>query len=282
MVRIITLMENTPSEHKALINQHGLSLLIEADGHRILFDCGQGDAFWHNAEKLGISLKHVDTVILSHNHYDHAAGFQDFVGYGGTCDELIVGRDFFDMKFASSDMVKFTDLSGGFSEKFLESNHVKYRFCGDCLEIYPGIYAFTSFERTHAMEKIPERFVRLKSDGSIVPDDFHDEVCLVIDTPKGLIVIVGCAHPGIMNMLSSIELHFHKPIYALFGGTHLVEADEERIEKSILEMKQMGLTIFGMCHCSGEQTDRCLAGHPELKACHLSVGDNIFINDQTI
>ena len=280
MVHIITLMENTPSENKSLINQHGLSFMIKVNDHRLLFDCGQGDAFWHNAEKLNVSLNHVDTVLLSNNHYDHAAGFLDFLRNGGTCKELILGKDFFDKKYASADSTKFTDLSGGFSEQLLTDHYnVNYRFCEDCIELYPGIYAFNGFERTHSIETIPKRFVRIRPDGSCKQDDFHDEISMIIDTDKGLIVIVGCSHPGILNMLTSIQKKFQKSIYALFGGTHLMEADETRIENSIQEMKSIGLSVFGLCHCSGEKVDACLARHPELQACHLSVGDNIFIND---
>lgn len=279
MVHIITLMENTPSENKALINQHGLSFLIEIDSYRILFDCGQGEAFWLNAEKLDISLEYVDAVVLSHNHYDHAAGFQSFLQHNGHCGKLIVGNDFFDKKYASSDFVKYTDLSGGLSEQLLSEHGIAYCFCEDIIELHPGIYAFNAFERTHPIETIPQRFIRIRANGSCEPDDFHDEISLVIESKAGLVVVVGCSHPGILNMLSSIRKKFQKPIYALFGGTHLMEANEERIESSILEMKEMGLSVFGLCHCSGAQADACLAHHPELKACHLSVGDSIFIHD---
>ena len=92
MLKITALMENRPSANRALINEHGLSLIIENNGHRILFDCGQGRHFIDNAHRLGISLSDLDAVVLSHGHYDHAAGFRDLIESGIEVPVLYIGE----------------------------------------------------------------------------------------------------------------------------------------------------------------------------------------------
>ena len=96
MLRITALMENKASANRALVNEHGLSLLLESDGRRILFDCGQGAHFIDNAHRLGISLHGLDAAVISHGHYDHAAGFRDFLESGYAVPFLCIGKGFFD------------------------------------------------------------------------------------------------------------------------------------------------------------------------------------------
>ena len=85
MVRVTALMDNDASENKALVNEHGLSYLLEGPDFRILFDCGSGPHPWVNAHRLGLDVAKLDAVVLSHSHYDHAAGFRDLLeqGMGG-------------------------------------------------------------------------------------------------------------------------------------------------------------------------------------------------------
>lgn len=79
MLQVTAIMDNRKSENKALIQEHGLSFLVEKDGQRFLFDCGAGGNVWHNAHKLGKDVSKPDAVVLSHSHYDHAAGYRDLV-----------------------------------------------------------------------------------------------------------------------------------------------------------------------------------------------------------
>jgi 7,8-dihydropterin-6-yl-methyl-4-(beta-D-ribofuranosyl)aminobenzene 5'-phosphate synthase len=86
-----------------------------------------------------------------------------------------------------------------------------------------------------------------------VEDRFDDEVLLVVETGKGLVMLVGCSHPGILNMLDSVQQSFNKPVYALLGGTHLVEADSHRTEGSLQVFKNEGIQVLGINHCSGAE-----------------------------
>ena len=276
MLHITALMDNEPGENKALIAEHGLSLLVEKDDISFLFDCGQGAHFLDNAHRLGRDIASVDAVVLSHSHYDHAAGYRDYIEQLDGCRVLYTGSDFFEKKYAF-DGLRYTDLSCGFERDFLKEHGIKHTEVSDCAQLFPGVFLVTRFPRTHSFEAIPQRFVRKNTDG-FVNDDFADEACIVIDLGEKLCVLVGCSHPGILNMVSSIHERFAKPVYAVFGGTHLMEADAARIEKTVEELSRMGLEIAGFSHCSGTQAEQTLRENGTMKACHLCVGGCIFID----
>ena len=276
MLRITALMDNKPTEHKALIAEHGLSLYVEYGGKRILFDCGSGPNPQKNAHRLGISLRDLDAVILSHSHYDHAAGFRDLAENGLGSPRLYTGPHFFEPKYAC-DGVRYTDLSAGFDETFLAEHGITCHPVDGLLELYPGVWLISGFPRCHDFEKIPQRFVRRTSGGFVV-DDFSDELCMAVDIGTGLAVLVGCSHPGILNMITQVQKCLGKPIKAVFGGTHLVEADEGRIGTTVKSLQAMGLEILGLSHCSGEKADCIICGTEGIHGCHLGVGDSVFFD----
>ncbi len=277
MLRITALMDNKPSEQKALIAEHGLSLLIEGRGQRVLFDCGSGRHMRDNAEALGLSLKGLHAVILSHAHYDHAGGYRGLINEGLGSSVLYTGKHFFEPKFAQ-DGTCYTDLSAGFDQQFLAENGIEHRETGKLREIAPGMWLVGDFERNCSFETIPERFVRL-TDAGFIPDDFPDEICLAIDVGGSLAVLVGCSHPGILNMIETVHERLAMPVSAVYGGTHLVEADNERILETIRALRKMGLERFGLSHCTGDRAEQIIAEDENIESCHLSTGCCAFYND---
>lgn len=276
MVQITALMDNQPSEHKGLINEHGLSYLVRRKDCRLLFDCGAGDHPWHNARRLGLSLSGLDAVVLSHSHYDHSAGYRDLLAYGGGGGPLYTGPHFFEPKFAKNGM-KYTDLSAGFDPSLLEEHGVVHREVTDVTEIFPGIYLLAGFPRVHPFETIPDRFVRL-TPGGFRSDDFSDEICMAIDMGGKLAVLVGCSHPGILNMVTKVHDALDMPVWAVFGGTHLVEADSARVQTTVASLKAMGLSVLGMSHCSGEEAECAIGRDSHISSCHMAVGDSVFLD----
>lgn len=274
MVRITALMDNKPSEHKALIAEHGLSLYVEHNGHRLLFDCGAGPNPQRNAYRLGIDLKDLDAVILSHSHYDHASGFRDLADAGLGSRDLYTGPNFFEPKYARSG-VRLTDLSAGFGPDFLAQRGICHHTVEGLKEIFPGVWLISGFPRTHEFEQIPKRFVRRTAQG-FREDDFSDEICMAVQVDGGLAVLVGCSHPGILNMMTQVRRLLDQPIRAVYGGTHLVEADGARIDATIRALRQMGLETLGLSHCSGDAAECALQTFPDVTGCHLCVGDTIF------
>lgn len=276
MLHITALMDNKPTENKALIAEHGLSLYVEHNGRRILFDCGSGPNPLHNAHRLGVELKDLDAVVISHSHYDHAAGFRDLTENNLGSTELYTGPHFFVPKYAV-DGVRYTDLSAGFGPEFLREYGVNHHEISGLEEIFPGVYLISVFPRIHDFEKIPTRFVR-RTESGFVTDDFGDEVCMALQIQGGLAVLVGCSHPGILNMITYVSNLLKQPIKAVFGGTHLVEADESRIHLTVERLREIGLEILGLSHCSGEAADRAICANPDIQGCHLGTGDCIFFD----
>lgn len=282
MLQITAIMDNKQSENKALVYEHGLSFLVEKDGKRFLFDCGAGEHVCTNAHRLGKDMKNLDAVIISHSHYDHAAGYRDLVEQGMGGRVLYTGAGFFEAKYAEMG-VCYTDLSAGFDEGFLKEHGIEHHVNEGVTQLLPGVWLVGDFPRGYPDETIPERFVKLvRGDGgngmALVPDRFEDEICLALETEKGLVVLVGCSHPGILNMIRKVHEALQMSVYAVFGGTHLVEADEKRIEKTAAELKAMGLRILGFSHCSGELAEEIICQDEEVKCCHMAAGDTVFFN----
>lgn len=249
-MEITTLVENSQGEHTGLVVEHGLSFLIETDTTSILFDTGQSDAFIQNAQKLRKDLSRVEHVVLSHGHYDHSGGFRSFIEYSdrSSCT-LWTGRGFFTPKYGKFN-ASVQYLGNDFDSAFVADHGIEHKTVTGVEEIAHGVWVVTDFSRTHRDETIHPRFV-LRKNGEWRADHFDDEVLLVVESSKGLVVVVGCSHPGILNMLDTVVAHFKRPIYALVGGTHLVEADQGRTERTVEAFSDRGIEVLGISHCSG-------------------------------
>lgn len=274
MVRITALMDDKAGEHLGLVAEHGLSFYIEYQDQKYLFDCGASEMPLYNAYRLGVDLSGLSAVMLSHSHYDHASGYRDLAEQGLAAPVLYTGPHFFESKYAR-DGIRYTDLSAGFDEGFLAAHAVEHRTVEGLTEITHGMWLLSGFPRVNAFETIPERFVRKTGEG-FVRDDFPDEICLTLQVRGGLIVLVGCSHPGILNMLQHVNQTLQQPILGVFGGTHLMEADPERIQATLAALKEMGVEEIGLSHCSGETALSAIAQDPEMRGCHLGTGDSVF------
>lgn len=253
-ITITTLIENSIGEHKGLSGEHGLSFFIDKDGEMLLFDTGSSRTFIDNAKKLRVDIGQVRHIVLSHGHYDHTGGFRPFIdAYPDSHHTLWTGKGFFKEKYAAYGP-SLQYLGNDFDKKFLETRSISHKeVTTDTTEIAPGVWIVTNFKKIHSEELIHPRFV-LWDDATrqVYPDEFRDEVLLVVEAAKGLVVLVGCAHPGILNMLDTVEERFDKPIYALLGGTHLVEASSQRIRYVINDFIKRKISIMGVSHCTGE------------------------------
>jgi len=172
---------------------------------------------------------------------------------GGTFDVTIltVSSGFFDKKFKiTGGISKY--IGNDFDRKFLENNGVEIKSIKNSItEISKNIYIITNFER-YFNEKTNEQFYIKKADEYIV-DLFNDEISIVIKGEEGLVVLVGCSHPDIRNIIMSVEKSFSEPILAVIGGTHLRNASDKRIMKTIEIFKELSIKKIGVSHCTGDR-----------------------------
>lgn len=249
MVRITTLVEDSLGEHKGLIHEHGLSFHIDTGRDCLLFDTGQSDALVLNAAKLRIDLSEVRLVVLSHGHYDHSGGLRALAacasGFG-----VVTGQGFFDDKYG--DLGAACEFLGNdFDAQWLAENGIAHTTLTEPVrEVAPGVHVLTDFPRRHPDERVNPR-LKVRVGGALVEDTFADEVMLAVDTPRGLIAVLGCSHPGVKNMLDAAAERLGRPIHAVIGGTHLIEASPDSLALTIQYLEQKEIAVIGASHCTG-------------------------------
>lgn len=252
-LRITTLIENMPDEEGRLLAEHGLSLHIEFDGRRILFDTGQTGDFVKNAAGLGINLKDLDDIMISHGHYDHSGGMMTLLSEIDRSTPFYVGEGFFEPKYKHLSDGTYRYNGNPFAEKELSDEKVDIRIVKeDVTKLSEKILIFKNFPAVSGFEKMNEKFV-LPQGEAYIRDEFREEIALGLRTSRGLVLIVGCSHVGICNILQAVSERVGDPIYAVLGGTHLMEADEERLEKTMEVFREFGVQCVAVSHCTGEQ-----------------------------
>ena len=232
--RVTVLLENTSRDGR-LVCEHGLSLYIEASNRKILFDMGQSDAFAKNAEALGIDLSEVDVAILSHGHYDHAGGIKTFLEINKKALIYMNKRAFGRHLNADGRYI-------GIAPELAKSDRIVY--VDDFLEIdcELGLYSCNGNEKIHPTES---RGLEIEENGVRRPDDFLHEQYLIIQEGDKRILVSGCSHKGILNIVE-----WFKPD-ALIGGFHFSRiSDRERLCSYAHALTEYPTRYF-TGHCTG-------------------------------
>lgn len=263
-MKITTLIENSQDESQKLKYEHGLSMFIQTDKCNILFDTGKTGDFIDNAEKLNIDLKTTDALVLSHAHYDHCGGVKRLLQTYNIKPKFIVSEHFFEksdryhysngkLKSDFSNEAGYTYVGINFDEQYIKDRHIPINFVqSNILKITDDVFAFSNFTKYFNFEKTNPN-MKLKIHDKYVIDTFNDEIALGLKTQNGLVILLGCGHPGFLNMINTIHERTHDKISGVIGGTHLIEADEDRIFKSIDYLNNASLNILGLSHCTGEK-----------------------------
>ena len=244
-MKIVTLVENTFG-HEDCIAEHGLSIYIETENHKLLLDTGQTDAVVKNAEALGIDLSAVDTVILSHGHYDHSGGILPFSQINHTA-QIILQRSAAEPHYNGDRYI-------GIDTDILKLPNIQL-IDGD-MELDDELFLFSGITGRRCYPQGNRKLSRMEN-GVQVPDDFLHEQCLVIKQNGKRWLLSGCAHNGILNILDRYkELFAGYPDYVI-TGFHMMKREGEHTEeeKTVIiqtaqELSQLD-TVFYSGHCTG-------------------------------
>lgn len=272
--KITTLCENNVAQSgKRLIGEHGLSFFIEAGDSRILFDTGQNLAIAHNAEVLGIDLSRIDTVVLSHGHYDHSGGLKSLLDCN-TNFRLCAHPDVFGPKVKGrGDKHKYIGIP--VDRKVLEQKGIKIQLDKDPVLIAPGITATGEIPLENDFERVESVFY-LKQGDDYGADTLTDDLALILDTEKGWVVVLGCSHRGVVNTLTHVtRITGRNTIHAILGGLHLGQASDAKLGMIVDHLQAFELEKIGVGHCTGPKAFLALANAFKEKVFLNTVGNRI-------
>ena len=255
-VRITTLSEN--SAQLDFLGEWGLSILVETESCKVLLDTGQSMSAVHNADLIGIDLSTIDKIVLSHAHGDHTGGLREVLRRVGKGVEVIAHPDIWIPKY-----VRFGETNRyvgiPFIREDLESLGASFTLTRKPYKIGDDIMTTGEIEMTTDYETIDDRLYAKKG-SRMIPDPLADDLALIVRTSEGLALITGCAHRGIINTVRHVQkLTKGEYIHTIIGGTHLMVASPERIERTASELKKLGLQRLGVSHCTGFNASAMLA-----------------------
>lgn len=257
MIRITVLVDNT-AHVPGLKTEHGLAFWVETEHGRVLFDTGQGTALTYNAQALNIDLAGADAIALSHGHYDHSGGLaQAWLDPVRTPvylhPEASRSRYRVDTNHAK-------EIGMPEHVRSMLMNHVpSVRPVTRPTEILSGIRLTGPIPRQHPEEELDREPFFLDVRGT-EPDPFEDDQAMYIMTHTGVIVLLGCAHAGVVNTLDYIRrLTGGMPVRAILGGTHLRNAGRARLDWTLARLREHDPQILAPMHCTGETAATAMA-----------------------
>ncbi|ABG86980.1 MBL fold metallo-hydrolase [Clostridium perfringens] len=268
-LRITTLVENTKisAEYE---NKHGLSFHIETEKHNILFDLGPKNTFLTNAKKLNINLEEVDIVVISHGHNDHGGGLEEFLKINNKA-KVYIHKDAFNEYYSMAGIFKkYIGL-----DKELKKNPRIILTEGD-MKIDDELYLFSVVENRHKVSKF-NKVLYKRVDGMYLEDDFVHEQSLIITEDNKNVLMGGCAHNDIRNIIDKAEVIIGKDLDYVISGFHIFNPSTG-ISESDLFINTLGdnlnkrNTKFYTCHCTGMRAFKILEEKLQDKIEYISTG----------
>ncbi len=246
--RITVLCENSVGPISGTLGEHGFAVLVEGRGDPLLFDTGQGATLLHNAGRLKRDLREAGTVALSHGHYDHTGGLRPLLEQCGP-KEVFAHPEVFARRYRVKDTGESISIGIPDSREALTQLGASFNLSVDFREIGPGVYLTGYVPRNSGFEHGDSGLCC--DQNGCAPDLIPDDQSLVIDTEKGLVLILGCCHAGIVNTIEYVVHTIDKHVFALIGGTHLGFCSAEQLGETVQRLHRYGIKKLCGSHCTG-------------------------------
>jgi 7,8-dihydropterin-6-yl-methyl-4-(beta-D-ribofuranosyl)aminobenzene 5'-phosphate synthase len=268
---ITCLVDNTAQPGSRLWAEHGLAFLIEAGTRRVLFDTGQsGTVLMHNLGVLGVDPGTIDTLAISHAHYDHTGGLPALLERTRPGLPLYAHPDLFRERFSQRQGDPLAKEIGVPLGREALASRTTLHLSAEPQEILPGLWTTGEIVRRPEPEgRSAHHLVRTETGWA--SDPYRDDMSLVLMVDSGSVLLCGCCHAGLLNTLSHVALTFKRPVTAIAGGTHLASADAnylQRVRQAMVEMESLRRLYLN--HCSGEDalcSLRLTLGQNAVRSC---------------
>ena len=253
-IKVTVLIENSAHFDSQLVSKHGIAFLLEVTSNvhrKILIDTGSdAESLLKNMQLLKIDPREIDIIFLTHCHNDHVGGL---VGLLKAIDKeipIIAHRDILRRSIAFDPYFKYVGIPC--KKEDIISNKGNLILIDEPFKIIDGVLSTGQVERITDYEDTGVNHFNL-IDGKVFKDDLLDDMSIIINMKnKGLFILTGCSHAGLINIIKhAIKITGINNVYGILGGFHLVSASDDRIEKTIKELKKLDLALIGGGHCTG-------------------------------
>jgi 7,8-dihydropterin-6-yl-methyl-4-(beta-D-ribofuranosyl)aminobenzene 5'-phosphate synthase len=250
-LKIVALIDDK-AERNDLKTEHGSSFFIEYGEIRLLFDTGQSGAVVENAEKLGIDLGGVRHIVLSHGHYGHTGGLSAVMEVAKEA-HIHLHPEVLDCKYRciSGRSGKYIGMPGEAVELLKNIDESRIHYNRKSVMLAEGLGLTGQIKRTAYFED--EDMNLFKDAECRLRDPVDDDQAIFFECIAGVVVVLGCAHSGVINTLKYVQkLCPRKKIFAVIGGMHLDIASEHRLSRTVISLVDSGIQIIAPSHCTGE------------------------------
>lgn len=232
-------------------SEHGWAALVETGGRRVLLDTGSGSSFLPNADRAGVDLLSLDALVLSHGHYDHTGALAALLERTGPLD-VFAHPAIFEQTFADRGDGVRQFIGMPLEREQYEQLGARFHLSPESVEVVPGVRTTGYVPRT-VTGSVPAPHLLRTRDGVTGPEDFPDDLSLVLDADDGIVILTGCAHAALPNILArAAGIAPDRRIWALLGGTHLVASQPDEVRRLARYLAECGVVALGPSHCTGD------------------------------